>query len=133
MRLVLALCGSLFIISPVAAQPSPALKNASDARNASVQTGKGKEWAKYTTDDFSVINPDGTVMSKQERTAEIEGHPLSNPIAATEERWREYGNAAIHTSVVRPRGKAARLTVVWVKQGKHWRAASAQYTPISTP
>lgn len=133
MRLVLALCCSLLIVSPVAAQPSAALKKASDARNAAVQRGNGKEWAKYTTDDFAVINPDGTVMSKQERMAEIEGHPLSTPLAPTEERWREYGNTAIQTFQVRPRGKPARLTVVWVKQGKAWRAASAQYTPISTP
>src|SRR5690348_3531537 len=132
MRLMLALCASVLLASPVAAQPSRALQKAFDARNAAVRAGNGKEWSRYATDDFTMITPNGVVINKQQRMAEIEGHPLTT-LAPTELRWREYGDAAIETSEVTPHGKPARLIVVWVRKGRKWKVAAAQFTPISAP
>jgi len=132
MPFMFAVCTSLVLATALAAQPSAALKKAFDARNAAVWSGNGKEWAKYATDDYSMTIPNGTMITKQQRVAEIEGHPLK-AAAPTDLRWREYGDAAIETSQVTPQGKPARLIVVWVKQGKHWKVAAAQFTPISQP
>src|SRR3954468_19490369 len=132
MRIIFALCATLLIVRPLAAQSSLSLKKAFEARNAAVRAGNGKEWSKYATDDFSMTNPDGTVMTKQERMSQIEGRPLTT-LAPADVRWREYGDAAIETSRVTPQGKPARLTVMWVKQAKNWKVASAQFTPIAAP
>jgi len=131
MRLAIALCISLLIATPLSAQ-SASLRKAFDARNAAVRAGAGKEWRKYATDDFSMTRPDGTVITKEQRVAEIEGHPLTT-LAPAEVQWRVYGDAAIETSRVTPQGKPARLIVVWVRQGKNWKVAAAQFTPIAAP
>ena len=132
MRILLALCAGLVLASPLAAQPSPALEKAFGARNEAVRTGSGKEWAKYATDDYSMMLPNGAVMTKQQRVAEIDGHPIAMP-EPRDLRWREYGDAAIETSQMAPQGKPARLIVVWVKRRKEWKVAAAQWTPISSP
>ena len=44
------------------------------------------------------------LMTKQQRMAEIEGHPVPNLGASTDVRWREYENAAIETSQVTNQG-----------------------------
>ena len=131
MRLMLSLCGTLLIASPLAAQPSASLQKAYEGRNAAVRAGHGKEWGKYATDDYTMTGPDGGLETKQQRMTEIEGHPLA--VVPTDVKWREYGNAAIETEQVMPRGKPARLIVVWVKQGKSWKVAAAQFTPVSRP
>lgn len=132
MRLVFVLVSSVIVAGAVGAQPSAALEKAYDARNAAVRSGNGKAWAQYATDDYSMTIQNGTVITKQQRIAEIEGHPLTAP-AATDVRWREYGAAAIETSQVTPQGKPARLIVVWIRQDKSWKVAAAQFTSISTP
>lgn len=50
-----------------------------------------------------MVIPNGTLVTKQQRIAEIEGHPLTT-VAPTDMRWQEYDDAAIETEPVTPPG-----------------------------
>lgn len=107
------------------------LQDAAAARTKSMQSGDADGWGKYTTDDFVVIQADGTVKTKQQRLAEIKATPT--PASdMTEQKWRTYGaTTAISTARATIEGKPTRITTVWVKQPDGWRAASVQLTNIT--
>jgi hypothetical protein len=133
MRLVLAACVGLLLAAPAAGQSSPALKKASEARNAAMRAGNAKEWGRYTTEDFTVTGADGVVKTKQQRVSEIEGHPLTGSVPArTDDRWRQHGDTFIETWQADANGKPARYTTVWVKEGRVWKVAAVQITSIAT-
>jgi Domain of unknown function (DUF4440) len=134
MRAPLGLFLALAFASPLLAQSSASLRSAAKARSVALDDGNAKVWAKYTTDDFQVILADGSVKSKQQRVAEIEGHPRTK-VTMSDEHWRVYGGTAIETS----RSDAAddkplRITQVWVRDHGTWKTASVQLTWIgATP
>ncbi|MGI8499362.1 MAG: nuclear transport factor 2 family protein [Gemmatimonadaceae bacterium] len=131
MRASLGLCLLVALASPVVAQPNAALKAADKARTAALDDGNAKVWGKYTTEDFLVIGADGSVKTKQQRFAEIDGHPRTQKATASDERWRVYGGAAVHTSLSEiAGGKPTRNTAVWVKDHGTWKTASVQLTTV---
>ena len=133
MRIIFtALALSALLAAPAHAQ-SPSLKAASAARNAAMRAGNGKVWAKYTTDDFMVTGVNGVVKNKQERVAEIEGHPLTGTaVPPTDEKWRSFGNTVVYTGTITSAdNKPQRITTVWVKQGKMWKVAAVQVTAVA--
>ena len=132
MRRILALAVSVLLATPVLAQ-GPALKAASAARNAAMRAGDGKGWAKYTTDDFMVTSATGVVKNKEQRTAEIEGHPLTGTaVQPTDEKWRSYGNTVVYTAAITSAdNKPQRITTVWVRQGRTWRVAAVHVTEVA--
>ena len=109
-----------------------ALQDAAAARTKSMRSGDADGWGKYTTDDFVVIEADGTMKTKQQRMGEIKKAP-STAADVTEQKWRTYGSAtAISTARTTIEGKPTRITSVWVKQPEGWRAASVQLTNIAS-
>ncbi len=125
------------IAAPARAQSDASLKAADNARGAAGRAGDAKSWAKYTTDDFTVIGVDGTVSSKQERMAGIAGHPRTADLPKKDEHWRTYGaTTAIQTFWREPatsNEKPARATTVWVKQHGTWKVASVVISEIRKP
>ncbi|GAC1651302.1 MAG: hypothetical protein NVS4B3_11710 [Gemmatimonadaceae bacterium] len=131
MRNVVSILLSLLVATPTLAQPPAALKAASEARTGGMRAGHGKEWAKYTTDDFLVTGPTGVVSTKAQRLSEVDGHAQTgSPTASTDDKWRLYGTTAIHTFQQGGEKGANRLTEVWVKQGRLWKVAAVQVTPV---
>jgi hypothetical protein len=131
-RSILALTLSALLAAPALAQ-SPSLKAASVARTAAMRAGNSKVWAKYTTNDFMVTGVNGVVKNKQDRIAEIEGHPLTGtPVPPTDEKWRSYGNTVVYTgSTTSADNKPQRITTVWVRQGGTWKVAAVQLTTVA--
>jgi hypothetical protein len=133
MRSILAAVVVSAVLAAPALAQTPALKAASVARSAAMRAGNGKVWAKYTTNDFMVTGANGVVRNKQERTAEIEGHPLTGtPVPATDETWRSYGNTVVYTAnITSADNKPQRITTVWVKQAGTWKVAAVQVTEVA--
>lgn len=112
-------------------QPEKALQDAADARMKAMRSGDAEGWGKYTTDDFIVIEPDGTQKTKTQRMTEIKGTP-STATQPTDQKWRAYGtDTAVSTATVTIDGKPTRVTSVWVKQGGPWKVASVQLTTVA--
>jgi ABC-type transporter MlaC component len=115
-------------------QPEKALQDAAAARVKSMTSGDAEGWGKYTTDDFIVIEADGTIKTKAQRMTEIKSTPNS-PAGAnppTDQKWRMYGSStAVSTMQGSIDGEPTRVTVVWVKQQGEWKVASVQLTTIA--
>jgi len=112
-------------------QPEKALQDAADARLKAMSSADAEGWGKYTTDDFIVIEADGTQKTKTQRMTEIKGTP-SAATQPTEQKWRTYGtDTAVSTAMVTIDGKPTRVTSVWVKQGEAWKVASVQLTTVA--
>ena len=110
-----------------------ALQDTAAARSKAMAAGDAAGWGQHTTDDFMVIEADGTVKTKQQRLGEIKAAPTTLS-AITEQKWRTYGSTtAISTARGTIQGKPTRITTVWVKQPEGWRAASVQLTTIADP
>jgi ketosteroid isomerase-like protein len=129
------LIGAFIAASAFAATAGPqadkALQDAADARSKAMTSGDADGWGKYTTDDFIVIEADGTIKTKAQRLAEIKAtpNPPSNP---TDQKVRMYGPAtAVTTAQITYQGKPARVTSVWVQQQGQWKVASVQLTAIA--
>ena len=133
MRSILAAVAVSALLAAPALAQSPALKAASAARNAAMRAGNGKVWAKYTTNDFLLTSATGVVKNKQQRTAEIEGHPLTGTaVPPTDETWRSYGNTVVYTAnITSADNKPQRITSVWVKQAGTWKVAAVQVTEVA--
>lgn len=120
--------------SGTSASPDPALQKAIDARTTA-QFGQDPEtWARYTTDDFLVVGVDGVVKTKAQRMAEIKAAtPVANRTAAEDQVFRAYGPTVIYTFKTTSADGPIRVTLVWVKQGTDWKAASAHVSRITNP
>jgi hypothetical protein len=113
-------------------QADMALKEAAAARFKAMTSGDAAGWGKYTTDDFVVIEADGTIKTKQQRLAEIKPTPNTGS-EPTEQKVRMYGPAAaVSTAQIISQGKPTRITTVWVQQQGEWKVASVQLTTITS-
>jgi ketosteroid isomerase-like protein len=113
-------------------QADKAVQDAAAARAKAMNAGDAEGWGKYTTDDFIVIQADGTIKTKAQRMAEIKASPIGAPSEPTEQKWRTYGSdTAVSTALATIDGKPTRVTSVWVKQAGAWKVASVQLTTVS--
>jgi hypothetical protein len=108
----------------------PALQAAIEARQKAVNTRNSAEYGKYSTDDFTVVTADGEIQSLGNRMKELAA-TTTNPNPAVVESVRMFGlDAAV--SIRRNGGpEPSIITLVWVRQGGVWKAASRQSTRIT--
>jgi len=72
------------------AQGDKALEDAAAARSKAMSSGDADGWGKYTTDDFIVVEADGTMKTKAQRLTEIKAAPTpASP--PTDVKVRTYG------------------------------------------
>jgi len=124
----------LFLVAAVAygQSPPPDLQKAVEARDAARRAGDEQGWGRYTTDDFVLVVPTGTVSTKAERMAAIKGNKATTaPPQQSDHKWRIYGDTAIETFVQNTEGGPTRFTGVWVKQAGIWKTASVHQTLIT--
>lgn len=133
MRVLACSVFGLFVVAgSINAQSPPAdLQKAVEARAAAQRAGDEQGWGRYTTDDFTVINVFGAVLTKAERMAQIKGSKNLANEPQKDHKWRIYGDAAIETFVVDPADGPRRFTSTWVKQNGTWKVASVQQTLIT--
>ena len=133
MRIACAsLLAAVLFTSVAAAQAiDPALQHAIDTRGAARAAGNAEEWGRHVTDDYLLVNPDGSVMNKMQSMAGIRAgdRTISHP-RPMELNVRTWGNAAIQTFRDNALGFPARYTSVWVKMDNRWLCAQVTVTPV---
>jgi hypothetical protein len=125
---------ALFVLVATASAqaPPPDFEKAREARTAAQRAGNEQEWGRYTTDDFTVVGPTGTVQTKADRMAAIKGNKLAAPPPPQSDRkLRVYGDTVIETFVLDGDAGPTRFTSVWVKQSGTWKVASVHQTLIT--
>ena len=96
--------------------------------------------AKYYSDDYILITPQGTVQNKTQRLADMKsGNTKFDSFAYEDIKVRPFGNTAVATATVTAKGKTEgrdvapkiRATLVLVKVGNEWKVVSGQATAVA--
>ena len=119
----------------------PAYLKIKKERDAAMQTGDDKVYGRYTTENFWVVMPDGSVQTKRDRMkilAAMKKAPpasgaQSQPERPKDEKVDAYGDTIV-VSWIAPieGGKDARFSETWVKQGGTWKCAAAHVSLVQT-
>jgi hypothetical protein len=114
----------------MAAQVPPELREAMRARDEAVAKADAATWDRLTTDDFTVVLADGTLLTKGERLAQFKTQQATPPAPAQQEQIKHYGDVFVRRALrqVRDAG-AAWVLDIWVKDAKGWRVKLAGDDP----
>ena len=117
----------------------PAYLKIKKARDIAMQTGDDKVYSRYTTDNFWVVMPDGTVQTKEDRVRSLiamkkavsASHPQSQPRPPRGEKVNAYGDTIVVSWIdAIEGGKDARFSETWVKQSGTWKCAAAHVSLV---
>jgi hypothetical protein len=115
----------LLAASTFAAEIPAELEQAVRARDEAVAKKDADTFDRLTTSDFITVRPDGKLMNKAERLAQLMAdEPQARP-KPKQEQFIRYGDTVLRQL------QAADGTLwidVWVKEGQVWRVASGQGT-----
>jgi len=109
----------------------PDLQKAIAARAAAERNRDIETFSRLTTDDFTLTNEMGEVITRRERIERLEAGQRQAQ-SQSDERIRVYGNAALRTRRITLEGKPLRMLTVWVKQVGQWKVAATQITAEQT-
>lgn len=122
---LLAVFAASFAPASLAAAIPDELEKAVRIRDHAVETRDASTWDRMTMPDFVVVRPEGVLMSKAERLAQIKtAKPEPRP-KPKQEQFIRYGNTVIRQL---QEANGTFWIDVWVKDGDNWRVASSQGT-----
>jgi cell division septal protein FtsQ len=104
------------------AQAPPELREAMRARLEAVWKKDAAAWDRLTADEFTVIVPEGRLMSKAERLAVLKAEKPEPPHVIEREQIRVYGETAVRRFV----DGSEWVLEVWVRKNGAWRVVAAQ-------
>jgi predicted signal transduction protein with EAL and GGDEF domain len=93
-----------------------------EERLAAVWKKDAVTWARLTADEFTLVVPEGRLISKAERVAALKAEKPQAGHALKHEQVRVYGNTALHRFV----DDDEWVLEVWVQQDGRWRVVAAQ-------
>ena len=107
----------------------PGLQAAIEGRQKAIDTRSAADWSKYTADGFVTVTADGEIQSREQRMkVQGSGQPPATPNKAVIDSIRMFGS---DTAVsIQHNSTNNRITIVWVRQGGMWRAASSHISVI---
>ena len=108
------------VLSP--AQVTPELRKAMRSRLEAVWKKDAETWSRLTSDDFTVVVPEGILMNKAERVASLKAEKPESLHEIRQAQTRAYGNTVIHRFV----DGSEWVLEVWVRQKGVWRVVAAQ-------
>ena len=123
--LCLLLAGFVATTSPASEIPAE-LRQAIQTRDEAVEQKDVSTWERLTTSGFIGVRPEGMLMTRAERAAQLKAEkPEARPKPA-QEQFIRYGDTVLRQL----RQTNGTLWIdVWVKEGPTWRVASSQGTP----
>ena len=107
------------------AQAPAELQDAMRQRSQAVASADAATWDRLTADDFTVVLPNGTMLTKEQRLALLKKEKPRRQTAPRQEQIKHYGE----TYVRRFLGDRGWVLEVWTKDdaGK-WRVSAVQVT-----
>ena len=127
----LAFTLSCLVPPAMAAQVPADLREAMRARDEAVAKADSATWDRLTTDDFTVVLADGTLLTKAERLAQFKTQQATTPAPAPaqQEQIKHFGDVFVRRAVRQVRNTGAAWVLdIWVKDAKGWRVAAVQVT-----
>ena len=107
---------------PSTAQVPPELREAMRARLDAVWKKDAATWSRLTADEFTVVVPEGTLMTKADRLTALKTEKLQPIHAVEREQIRAYGETVVRRFV----DENEWVLEVWVRQNGAWRVVAAQ-------
>jgi hypothetical protein len=110
-------------------------------RLAAVEKGDTSVLERDTADDYTLVNRNGQIRSKQETISDIKSGALKvESLKLDDAKVRLYGNTAVmvgHTTQTGTyNGKdisgSTAFTRVWVKEGGKWKSVALQQTQVAS-
>ena len=104
-----------------------------------VVSNDAEEIAKFLSDDWVIIDPDGNIIDKARFLGVIKLGQLTHEMMESEEaKVRSYENSAVVTAIVKSKGNFAgqefttqeRASDVFVKRDGHWQCVFSQLTTL---
>ncbi len=105
-----------------AAQAPPELREAMQARLEAVWKKDTVTWNRLTADEFTVVVPEGTLLTKAQRLAALKSEKPQPVHGVQHERIRAYGETVVRRFLDGDEW----VLEVWVRQGGTWRVVAAQ-------
>jgi Domain of unknown function (DUF4440) len=105
-----------------AAQIPPELREAMQARLEAVWKKDAATWSRLTADEFTVVVPEGRLMTKANRLAALKIEKPEPVHVVQREETRAYGDTVVRRFVDGDEW----VLEVWVRQNGAWRVVAAQ-------
>jgi hypothetical protein len=113
----------------MAAQVPADLREAMRARDEAVAKADAATWDRLTTDDFTAVMADGTLLTKAERLAQFKTQQATPLEPAQQEQIKHVGDVFVRRALRQVRNTGAAWVLdIWVKDAKGWRVAAVQIT-----
>jgi uncharacterized protein DUF4440 len=119
-RLAVVLLSALTASS--AAQIPPELHEAMQARLEAVWKKDAAAWSRVTADEFTVVVPEGKLMTKADRLAALKTEKPQPVHAVRRDQIRAYGEAVVRRFLDGDEW----VLEVWVRRNGAWRVVAAQ-------
>ena len=104
------------------AETPPELHSAMRDRIEAVWKKDAATWARLTADEFTVVVPEGTLMSKEQRLAALRAERPEPSHTLFSEQTHMYGDTAVHRFV----DGSEWVLEVWNLENGEWRVVAAQ-------
>lgn len=114
----------LMAVAPMisCAEVSQDLREAMDARVNAVWNKDVATWSWYTADEFTVVVPEGKLLTKAERVAALKLETPQAPHTISHETVHIYGEAAVRRFL----DEDEWILEVWARQSGVWRVVAVQ-------
>jgi hypothetical protein len=116
---------SFLVPRAIAAQVPADLQQAMSERDLAVAKADAATWDRLTTEDFTVVDATGTLLTKAMRLAQIKTDTTTTQVPREDVTIKQYGDVFVR----RFRAGAIWVLDIWVKEAKAWRVAVVQVTP----
>lgn len=124
-RFPFALALATLISNPAFAQVPAELQEAMRQRSQAVAKADAATWDGLTADDFTVVLPNGTMLTKEQRLAQLKKEKPRRQAALQQEQVKHYAE----TYVRRFLGDRGWVLEVWTKdEAGKWRVSAVQVT-----
>ena len=120
---VIVLASVLLSVLPASsAQIAPELRKAMQARLEAVWKKDAGIWSRLTADEFTVVVPEGQLMTKSDRLAALKTEKPQPVRRVEREQIQAYGEAVVRRFLDGDEW----VLEVWVRQSGSWRVVAAQ-------
>ena len=120
---VIVLASALLSVLPASsAQIAPELRKAMQARLEAVWKKDAATWSRLTADEFTVVVPEGQLMTKSDRLAALKTEKPQPVRRVEREQIQPYGEAVVRRFLDGDEW----VLEVWVRQSGSWRVVAAQ-------
>jgi len=128
MMLRLAFTVSCLVPTAMAAQVPAELRETMHTRDEAVAKADSATWDRLTTEDFTAVLADGTLLTKSQRLAQFKTLKAMTPVPG-QEQIQHYGDVFVRRQLRQVRDTGAGWVLeIWVKDTKGWRVAAVQVT-----